>query len=74
MRDGSTIYVGLDVHKDSIAVAYAISGGPSEPVHIGAIGTRQCDIDGLVRKMQSRAHSWCSSMRQVPAATGSTAI
>src|SRR5438874_8069482 len=28
MRDGSTLYIGLDVHKDSIAVAYAATDGP----------------------------------------------
>ena len=55
MRHGSTLYVGLDVHKDSIAVAYATTDGPSDPVHVGAIGTRQCDIDVLVRKMQSKS-------------------
>src|SRR5205809_5750483 len=55
MRHGSTLYVGLDVHKDSIAVAYAITDGPSDPVHVGAIGTRQCDIDVLVRTMQSKS-------------------
>jgi transposase len=55
MRDGSTLYVGFDVHKDSIAVAYATTGGPSEPVHVGRIGPRQCDIDALVRKMQSKS-------------------
>jgi transposase len=55
MRDGSTLYVGLDVHKDSIAVAYAPTEGPTDPVHVGAIGTRQCDIDALVRKMQSKS-------------------
>ena len=55
MRDGSTLYIGLDVHKDSIAVAYASPDGPTDPVHVGAIGTRQCDIDALVRKMQSKS-------------------
>ena len=55
MRHGSTLYVGLDVHKDSIAVAYATTDGPSDPVHVGAIGTRQCDIDTLVRTMQSKS-------------------
>src|SRR5439155_17799960 len=55
MRHGSTLYVGLDVHKDSIAVAYATTDGPSDPVHVGAIGTRQCDIDALVRKLQSKS-------------------
>jgi transposase len=55
MRDGSTLYVGLDVHKDSIAVAYASTEGPTDPVHVGAIGTRQCDIDALVRKMHSKS-------------------
>src|SRR5207247_2144847 len=55
IRDGSTLYVGLDVHKDSIAVAYATTEGPPDPVHVGAIGTRLCDIDALVRTMQSKS-------------------
>ncbi len=36
MRNGSTLYVGLDVHKDSIAVAYAGEDRATEPVHLGA--------------------------------------
>ena len=39
MRNGSTLYVGLDVHKHSIAVAYVSTDGPTDPVHVGAIGT-----------------------------------
>jgi transposase len=53
MKNGSTLHVGLDVHKDSIVVAYASSTG-GDPVHLGAMGTRHCDIDGLVRKLHSK--------------------
>ncbi len=54
MKNGSTLRVGLDVHKDSIAVAYASEEASTAPVHLGPIGTRQCDIDALVRKLQSK--------------------
>jgi transposase len=54
MRNGSTLHVGLDVHKESIAVAYASDDGAAEPVHLGSIGTRQCAIDALIRTLQSK--------------------
>ena len=55
MGNASTLHVGLDVHKDSIAVAYATEDGAVAPVPFGTIGTRQCDIDALVRKLQSKS-------------------
>ncbi len=48
-----TLYVGLDVHKDSITVAYAPEERGAEVVSPGAIGTRQSDIDKLIRQLQS---------------------
>jgi transposase len=50
-----SLYVGLDVHKDSIAVAYAPEDRGAEVVSLGSIGTRQCDIDKLIRKLQSKS-------------------
>jgi transposase len=50
MRQSSTLYIGLDVHKDSIAVAYVGQEHGAEVTYLGAIGTRQCDIDQLIRK------------------------
>ena len=45
----------MDVHKDSIAVAYVAQEHHAEVVSLGTIGTRQCDIDQLIRKMQSKS-------------------
>jgi transposase len=45
----------MDVHKDSIAVAYVAQDHGAEVIYLGSIGTRQCDIDQLIRKMQSKA-------------------
>jgi transposase len=55
MRQSSTLYIGLDVHKESIAVAYVANDHDAEVIYLGAIGTRQCDIDQLVRKLHSKA-------------------
>lgn len=53
-ESSKVLYVGLDVHKDSLAVAYAPEDRGSEVVSVGAIGTRQCDIDKLLRKLQAK--------------------
>jgi transposase len=47
----------LDVHQDSIAVGYVAQEHGAEVISLGAIGTRPCDIDKLIRNLQSkRAH------------------
>ena len=55
MSKPTTVFVGLDVHKDSIAVAYAEPDSRNEPVFVGPIGTRQRDIDQLLRRLHSKA-------------------
>jgi hypothetical protein len=55
MAQSSTLFIGMDVHKETIAVAYVAQEHGAEVTFLGTIGTRQCDIDHLVRKMQSKA-------------------
>ena len=55
MSQSSTLFIGMDVHKDTIAVAYVAQDHGAEVTYLGTIGTRQCDIDHLIRKMQSKA-------------------
>lgn len=49
MEHDSTLYVGLDVHKDSITVAYALGTGEVELP--GKIGTTRMDIDRLCKSL-----------------------
>jgi hypothetical protein len=55
MPQSSTLSLGWDVHKASIAVAYVAQEHHAEVVSLGHIGTRQCDIDQLICKMQSKS-------------------
>ena len=54
MGKSTPLFVGLDVHKDSIAVAHAEGGRADPPVFVGAIGTRQADLNSLIRRLQGR--------------------
>src|SRR5262249_50277757 len=55
MSQSSTLFIGMDVHTDTIAVAYVAQEHGAEVTYLGTIGTRQCDIDQLIRQMQSKA-------------------
>jgi transposase len=55
MPPSPTRYVGMDVHQESIAVAYIAQAHGAEVVLLGSIGTRPCDLEQLMRKMHSMA-------------------
>jgi hypothetical protein len=54
MAKSTPLYVGLDVHKESIAVAHAAGGPAAPPVFVGEIGARQADLD---RRRTRRSHA-----------------
>jgi transposase len=54
MAQPTPLFVGLDVHKDSIAVAHAQGQSADPPVFVGTVGTRQADLTKLVRRLQAK--------------------
>jgi len=55
MRQPSTLDSGMDVHNDAMAVAYVAQAHHADVVSLGTIGTRQGDIDHLIRKRPSNS-------------------
>jgi len=47
--------VGLDVHKDPMAVAYVAQAHGAAGIELGSIGTRHADIAQRTRKLQAKA-------------------
>jgi hypothetical protein len=55
MRHSSTLYAGLDVHQEAIAVASVAKDHDAEVIDRGPSGTRQADLDHLVLPLQAKA-------------------
>ncbi len=73
MSQSSTLFIGMDVHKDSIAVAHVAQDHGAEVMYLGAIGTRHWDLDPLLPQRGHRKPNPASSSTQpAPVATGST--
>jgi transposase len=54
MPNDTTVFVGLDVHKDSITVACVGSHSTDPVFEVGRIGTQQYAIDRLIKKLSGR--------------------
>ena len=70
MSKSTPLFVGLDVHKDSIAVAHAADGRADPPVFVGAIGSRQADIDQRIRRLQGKTSALTFAYEAGPSGYG----
>jgi hypothetical protein len=52
MPQSAPLFVDLDAHEDSIAVAHPQAHSADPPMCVGAIGLRQADLDNLIRRLQ----------------------
>jgi hypothetical protein len=55
MPQSSTLYIGWEVHTESMAVAYVAQDYGAEVIALGPIGTRQCAIDKLLRPLRAKS-------------------
>jgi transposase len=55
LSQSRTLFIGMDVHKDAMAVAYGAQDHGAEVTSLGSLGTRQCAMDHRIRQMPSKA-------------------
>jgi hypothetical protein len=74
MSQSSTLCIGMDVHKETLAVAYVVHEHGAAVTSRGPSGTRQGDLAPLGRTRPSQATPLTASMPRALAAPGSPAL
>ena len=74
MSQSRTLFIGMDVHKDTISVAYVAQDHGAEVAYVGTIGTRQCDIDNASGRCNRKPNTFSLSTKRALVAIGSIAI
>ena len=54
MENDNIVSIGMDTHKESTDVSYALDGRENQPVHYGKINSRKLAVQKLVRHFQSK--------------------
>ena len=73
MQQPSTLYVGMEVHKDAIAVAYVAQDHGAEVLSLGLGHVSVTSIHASARGHR-RPNIWSLSLKPDPVATGSPAL
>jgi hypothetical protein len=55
MSQSRTLFVGMDVHNDARSVADVPQEHGAKVTSLGSLGTRQADMDQMIRQMPSTA-------------------
>lgn len=56
MSKSTTVYVGLDVHKDSVDIATCGAARAAKPEHLGSVGGGLEPVTKALRRLVSRGH------------------
>ncbi|MFT5208392.1 MAG: transposase [Flavobacterium sp.] len=54
MENDSIIFIGMDTHKESSDVAYALDGRENVPVHFGKIQSKNLAVQKMVRHFRAK--------------------
>ncbi len=54
MENSNIVFIGMDTHKETTDISYALEGRENAPVHLGKINTRKLAVEKMIKQFQSK--------------------